>query len=109
LTTNFPAQALSLKMKWYVYIVEGRDKTLYTGITTNVRRRLLEHNSDNRLGAKSLRPKRPVILKYFEEYPSQTDAAKREKEIKNWKRRYKLRLIDYSGFTRKSRRLIPGA
>lgn len=80
-------------MKWYVYIVECSDGSLYTGITTNIKRRITEHNNDNIKGAKSLRPKRPVTLKYFEEYNNQINAAKRERAIKNWKRENKIKLI----------------
>ena len=80
-------------MKWYVYIVLCRDKSLYTGITTNVVRRVQEHNNDNVKGAKSLKGKRPVKLVYKEEFDLQTEARKREAAIKNWKRKNKLNLI----------------
>ena len=89
-------------MNWYVYIVKCKDDSLYTGITTNLERRLLQHNTDNLKGAKSLRGKRPVQLVYKEEYQTQTEARKREVAIKNWKRKYKLKLINkskVSGFT----------
>ena len=89
-------------MMWYLYIVEGSDKSLYTGITTDLKRRLVEHNTDNLKGAKSLRGKRPVQLVYNEEYKTQIEAKKREAAIKNWKRKYKLLLINKSiskGFT----------
>ncbi len=80
-------------MKWFVYIVEGCDQSLYTGITTDVKRRIREHNNDNIKGAKSLRSKRPVVLKYLEGYNNQEMAAKRERAIKNWKREKKIKLI----------------
>ncbi|MCL4382319.1 MAG: GIY-YIG nuclease family protein [Patescibacteria group bacterium] len=80
-------------MKWYVYIVECSDGSLYTGITTDIKRRIIEHNNDNIKGAKSLRPKRPVTLKYFEEYNNQSEARKRESAIKKWARDYKIKLI----------------
>src|SRR3990167_3652699 len=79
---------------WYVYIVQCKDGTLYTGITIYIVRRLKEHNEDNIKGAKSLRGKRPVKLVYFEEYNSQSEARKREAKIKNWNRKYKLLLIE---------------
>lgn len=85
---------------WYVYIAKCNDGTLYTGITTDIQRRLLEHNTDNLRGAKSLRYKRPIRIVYTETYTTQTEARKREVAIKNWKRIYKLRLIEKSkGFT----------
>jgi putative endonuclease len=87
-------------MSWYVYIARCADDSLYTGITTDLKRRIKEHNSDNKLGAKSLRFRRPVVLTYYEAFRSQTEAAKRERSIKRWTRKYKLKLIE--GFTLKS-------
>lgn len=81
-------------MKWYMYIVKCADGSLYTGITKDLQRRVREHNFDNRLGAKSLRYRRPVSLVYNEEFENQTKAAKREKSIKKWTRKYKLKLIE---------------
>lgn len=78
---------------WYVYIVQCKDGTLYTGITLDIVRRLKEHNGDNIKGAKSLRGKRPVKLVYFEEHKNQSEASVREAAIKNWKREYKIKLI----------------
>lgn len=81
-------------MRWYVYVAQGIDSSLYTGITSDLKRRESEHNNDNKRGAKSLRGKRPVRIVYFEAYSSQTEARKREVEIKGWKRKYKLKLIE---------------
>ena len=92
---------------WYLYIAKCADGTLYTGITTDPKRREIEHNTSNELGAKSLRGKRPVKIVYTEAHQDQGMARKREGEIKRWKRKYKLKLI--SGFTRKMRSIIPGA
>jgi len=89
-------------MNWYLYIVQCKDCSFYTGITTDLKRRLTEHNGNNLKGAKSLRGKRPVKLVYSEEYKDQIEARKREVAIKNWKRQYKLNLINkskISGFT----------
>jgi putative endonuclease len=77
---------------WYVYIVKCRDSSLYTGITLNVLKRVEEHNSSNK-GAKALRHRRPVCLVYQKQYDTHQEAAKREYEIKQWKREKKLRLI----------------
>jgi putative endonuclease len=84
-------------MSWYLYIVRCKDGSLYTGITKDLERRIKEHNTDNFLGAKSLRYRRPVKLEYYEVFRTQSDAAKREKAIKRWTRKYKLKLIE--GFT----------
>lgn len=78
---------------WFVYIVKASDDSLYTGITTDLKRRELEHNTDNKLGAKYLRGKRPVKLVYYETYNTLSEARKREEAIKSWKREYKIKLI----------------
>lgn len=84
-------------MNWYVYIVKCADGSLYTGITNDLKRRIREHNYDNRLGAKSLRYRRPVSLVFSEEHKTQTGAARRERSIKQWTREYKLKLIEKFG------------
>jgi putative endonuclease len=81
-------------MDWFVYIVECKDGSLYTGITTDINRREQEHNTNDKLGAKSLRGKRPVKMVYFESHLNQSEARKREAAIKHWKREYKLKLIE---------------
>ncbi len=81
-------------MSWFVYIVKCNDDSLYTGITTDVQRRLKEHNFNNKKGAKSLRSKRPVSLVFWEPYNNQSEARIREAQIKNWKREYKLKLVN---------------
>ena len=65
----------SLKM-YYVYIVKCADDTLYTGISTQLERRIEEHNSSDK-GAKYTRVRRPVELVYSEEYPDRSAASKR--------------------------------
>ena len=50
-------------MKWFVYILKCSDNTLYTGITTDIERRIKEHNSSNK-GAKYTKTRRPVKLFY---------------------------------------------
>lgn len=81
-------------MNWHVYIVECKDGSLYTGITTDLKRREFEHNTDNLKGTKSLRGKRPVHIVYYECYQLQSEARKREAAIKNWTREHKLKLIE---------------
>jgi putative endonuclease len=79
------------KIQWYLYMVKCKDESLYTGITTDLKRRVWQHN--NKLGAKSLKGKLPVELIYSEEFYNKIDAAKREREIKGWRREKKLSLI----------------
>jgi putative endonuclease len=76
----------------YVYILECCDKTLYTGSTNNIEKRILEHNS-SRYGAKYTRTRRPVRLVYVEICSTHSLALKREAEIKRLSRAKKLMLI----------------
>ncbi|RUM69624.1 MAG: GIY-YIG nuclease family protein [Sulfurovum sp.] len=78
---------------YYVYIVRCADDTLYTGIATEIERRIEEHNSSTK-GAKYTRTRRPVVLVYSEEFSNRSAASKREYEIKKkMNRAQKLRLI----------------
>ena len=78
---------------WFVYILECNDKTLYTGITNNLEKRLGQHNSDTE-GAKYTRPRRPVKFVYREEQANRSEATKREMAIKKLSRLDKLNLIN---------------
>ncbi len=71
-----------MESSYYVYMVECSDGTYYTGITTDIERRVVEHNTSEK-GAKYTRARRPVKLVYSEEYPDRSSASKREWEIKN--------------------------
>jgi putative endonuclease len=77
---------------WFTYIVQCSDKSLYTGITKNVKGRVAAHNSEN-CGAKYTRSRRPVQLVHVEEFPSRSLAAKREYELKKMKKGTKEHLI----------------
>jgi len=78
--------------KWIVYILECSDKTLYTGITTNLEKRLEQHNHGQD-GAKYTRPRRPVKCLYHEKQPNRSEATKREFAIKKLNRSDKMKLI----------------
>ncbi len=82
-------------MKGYVYILASRPNgTLYTGVTSDLARRLYEHQNGltpgftQRYGVKT--------LVWFEEHDLVTDAISREKTIKKWPRAWKLQLIEKS-------------
>jgi putative endonuclease len=78
---------------YFVYIVKCADDTFYTGIATELERRIDEHNSSEK-GAKYTRVRRPVNLVYSEEYPDRSSASKREYQIKKkMSRAEKLKLI----------------
>lgn len=76
---------------WYVYIVECRDKTLYTGIAKDVSRRVKRHNAGG--GSNYTRMRLPVKLVYQETHSTQVSALKREAQIKRWSRHKKLARI----------------
>ncbi len=69
-------------MAWSVYILTCADGTLYTGVTTDIKRRLKEHNAATGPGAKYTRARQPVALFYTEEWPDRSQAQIREAAIK---------------------------
>ena len=82
-----------MNKSWFVYILRCADESLYTGIATDVDKRIEEHNTDNKLGAKYTRARRPVTLVYTESCASRSDASKREMQIKKLSRQQKQLLI----------------
>lgn len=76
---------------WYLYILRCKDGSLYTGITTDVEKRLEAHQSGK--GAKYTRGRGPLVLVYREECGTHSDALKREVEIKRLTREQKQVLI----------------
>ena len=78
---------------FYTYIVRCADGSLYTGYTTDLKRRLEEHN-EGRRGARYTRSRRPVELVYFEKFGTKHDAMSREAIIKQLDHRQKCILIE---------------
>ncbi len=76
---------------WYVYIIKCSDSSLYTGVTTDIKRRLDEHNTKG--GARYTHGRTPVRLLHSESRPNRSGALKREAEIKGWPRIKKLALV----------------
>ena len=76
---------------WYLYILRCKDGSLYTGITTDVEKRLEAHRTGK--GAKYTRGRGPLELVYREECGDHSEALKRELEIKRLPREEKLKLI----------------
>jgi putative endonuclease len=74
------------------YILECVDKTLYVGSTTNLEKRLHEHNH-SKCGAHYTKIRRPVIIKYTETFAALGEARSRERAIKKLSRAQKLKLI----------------
>ncbi|QLD87416.1 GIY-YIG nuclease family protein [Natronomonas halophila] len=75
----------------YVYVLECADGSLYTGYTTDVERRVQEHDAGD--GAKYTRGRTPVELVYSESFDSKSAAMSREYEIKQLSRAEKERLV----------------
>lgn len=76
----------------FTYILQCADKTLYTGVTRDVGKRVRSHNESKR-GAKYTRARRPVVLVYKEGFRTLSKALKREHAIKLLTRTEKLALI----------------
>ena len=82
-------------MNWRVYIVRCSDGTLYIGSTTDLSRRLKEHNAGR--GAAYTRGRIPVELLYDEGCESRASAQRRESEMKKFSRSRKIELIHPGG------------
>ena len=78
--------------RWYLYVVKCSDNTLYTGVTTDLVRRIKEHNASPR-GAKYTRTRRPVELVYSYSYLSRSQALRAEHKFKRLSKRQKLDVI----------------
>lgn len=76
----------------YTYILKCSDGSLYTGWTTDLERRLKEHNAGQ--GAKYTKSRRPVVLAYYEVFDTKEEAMKREYAIKQLRRKDKLKLLE---------------
>ena len=81
-----------MEATWYLYILRCGDGTLYTGITTDVEKRLEAHREGK--GAKYTRGRSPLELVYREDCGSHSDALKREIAVKKLTRSQKERLLD---------------
>ncbi len=82
---------MSSAVHWIVYMLECADHSLYTGITTNLERRLAEHAAGK--GAKYTKGRGPFRLVYSETYEGRAEASKRETAIKSMGRGKKLLLF----------------
>ncbi len=79
-------------MKHFVYILHCSDDSYYLGYTTNLEKRIKEHNQGG--GGHNTRIKRPVELMYHEEFDNKYEALKRESQLKRWSRAKKQALIE---------------
>ena len=83
---------MTFERQYYVYILTSRSRTLYTGITNNLQRRVLEHRQ--KIVPGFTRYYRVHRLVYFEPFSNVRDAIAREKRIKGWRREKKVALIE---------------
>ena len=93
MATIHPTGVLESALNWHVYIILCTDDTLYTGITTDIERRLREHASGR--GAKYFRGRKPKELLYLEGGHDRSTASQRELSIK--------------GMTRAAKQLLAGS
>lgn len=77
---------------WFTYILLCKDKSLYTGITNNLKARINKHNQGIACRYTSIR--KPVQLVYFERFPNKSEARKREIQLKGWTRKKKQLLVE---------------
>lgn len=76
---------------YFVYLLECADKSIYTGITTDVKRRFKEHKEG--IGSAYTKAHGAVKILYKEKHKDRSSASKREVEIKSWSRKKKLSII----------------
>lgn len=79
---------------YFVYILECSDKSLYTGITTDLKRRFEQHK--NKKGGAYTKTHTVTKIVYTENFKTRGEALKRESEIKSWRQDKKLNLITHS-------------
>jgi putative endonuclease len=78
---------------FYVYIIACSDDSFYIGVTSNLGKRIDEHNSGLYPKAYSFK-RRPVVLKWFQEFTDSFSAFQVEKQLKGWSRKNKIALIE---------------
>ncbi|ALO35929.1 endonuclease [Colwellia sp. MT41] len=77
---------------WWVYFLRCNDNSLYAGVTTDIQRRIAEHNN-SKLGAKYTRARRPVSLAYLEAADNKSSACKKEYQIRHLTKAKKEQLV----------------
>lgn len=83
---------LNLFKMYYVYLVQCENKSIYTGITTDVIRRFQEHK--DKVGAHYTKVHKVEKILHTEQFKNRSEASKREAQIKSWSREKKLKLIN---------------
>ena len=83
-------------MPFFTYILSCADGTYYIGKTSNITKRLRQHNGEITGGAKYTAARRPVTLAYFEEFPTHKESAQREYILKQLTRKGKEELVEHA-------------
>lgn len=96
MTDTLEKSATPKNSEWSLYMIKTRMNTLYTGISTDVNRRLSEHSGNSKRGARYLRGKGPLELVWSEVVGSKGDALVLEYQVKKLNRRQKQSLIEGS-------------
>ena len=78
---------------WQVYLLQCADQSLYVGVTTDLARRLQQHNGQLAGGARYTQARRPVALVWSEACDSRSDAQQRERALRRLSREQKLAII----------------
>ena len=94
---------------WYVYVLLCSDNSFYCGITTNVERRLKQHNGIIKGGAKYTRGRRPCIVIYTKKASDRSDASKKECLFKKLSRRDKEKFLLNINYSAESSSLSEGS
>lgn len=86
---------ITKESNWFVYILRCADGSLYTGVTTDIKRRVKEHNGEGAKGkgAKYTKPRRPVTLAYQESALSRSSALIREAQLRKLSKIEKQKLV----------------
>lgn len=85
---------MGLAQSWFVYMIRADDNSLYTGITTDPKRRLSEHQSDKKRQAKYFKGRNAINIVYLKCAEDRTEAAKLEYFIKQLTKKHKEALVN---------------
>ena len=80
---------------WYIYVLLCSDNSFYCGITTNVKRRLKQHNGELKGGAKYTRGRRPCQVVYTKKAMNRSIASKEEYAFKKLSRKQKEEFLAF--------------
>ena len=77
---------------WYVYVLKCSDGSFYTGATSDLKKRFIDHKRGK--GGRYTRSHKPIKIVYSERLSSKSQALKKELEIKSWSKQKKIRILN---------------